>query len=75
MCTGVQCTGMLYRYGEDAREALMDPNWSCPPCRKFCNCSICRNRNGKGATGILIQVAHAKGFDNVADYLESLKKK
>ena len=66
---------MRNRYGEDAREALKDPNWSCPPCRKFCNCSICRNRNGKGATGILIQVAQSKGFDNVADYLEKLKQK
>jgi len=63
------------RYGEDAREALRDPDWSCPPCRNFCNCSICRNRNGKGATGILIQVAQSKGFDNVADYLEHVKLK
>jgi len=78
-CQGVrgQFCGVCLRnrYGEDAREALMDPNWRCPPCRKFCNCSICRNRNGKGATGILIQVAQSKGFDNVADYLEHLKAK
>lgn len=60
------------RYGEDAREALMDPSWACPPCRNFCNCSICRNRNGKGATGILINLAMSKGFDNVADYLAYL---
>ena len=78
-CQGVrgQFCGICLRnrYGEDALEALKDPNWSCPPCRKFCNCSICRNRNGKGATGILIQVAQSKGFDNVADYLENLKQK
>ena len=29
------------RYNEDARKALKDPNWACPPCRGICNCSIC----------------------------------
>jgi hypothetical protein len=60
------------RYGEDARVALKDPNWECPPCRDICNCSICRNRQGKGATGILTQLALKKGFNSVKDYLESL---
>ena len=23
-------------------QALMNPTWACPPCRGFCNCSICR---------------------------------
>ena len=75
-CVGVRgqfCGSCLRnRYGEDAREALKDPHWKCPPCRNFCNCSICRNRNGKGATGILIHLAMANGFDNVADYIKSL---
>lgn len=53
----------------------MDPEWKCPPCRNFCNCSICRNRKGKEATGILINLAQAKGFSNVADYLKHLTKK
>eukprot|EP00092_Neocalanus_flemingeri_P103097 GFUD01131892.1.p1 GENE.GFUD01131892.1~~GFUD01131892.1.p1 ORF type:complete len:535 (+),score=200.23 GFUD01131892.1:99-1703(+) len=84
VCRSGECVGvrgqfcgrcLLLRYGEDAREALMDPNWACPPCRNFCNCSICRNRNGKGATGILIQLAQSKGFGNVADYLKGLQKK
>jgi len=78
-CVGVRgqfCGRCLdIRYGEDAREALMDPNWSCPPCRNFCNCSICRNRKGKGATGVLITLAQNKGFSNVADYLKDLTKK
>ena len=65
-------TCLRNRYGEDAREALLDPEWSCPPCRNFCNCSICRNRSGKGATGILIQLAQSQGFDNVAEYLAHL---
>ena len=64
-----------FRYGEDAREALMNPTWACPPCRNFCNCSICRNRKGKGATGILYQLAKSKGFGNAADYLKSLNEK
>ena len=78
-CVGVRgqfCGRCLaLRYGEDAREALMDPEWKCPPCRNFCNCSICRNRNGKGATGILINLAQAKGYSNVADYLKALTRK
>merc|ERR1719500_582789 len=63
------------RYGEDCKEALLNPTWACPPCRGFCNCSICRNRKGKGATGILIQLAQAKGYDNVAAYLKALQSK
>merc|ERR1712130_739523 len=63
------------RYGEDCKEALLNPTWACPPCRGFCNCSICRNRKGKGATGILIQLAQAKGYDNVASYLKALQTK
>ena len=29
---------LLHRYGQDAREALKDPNWMCPPCLDVCNC-------------------------------------
>jgi len=60
------------RYGEDAREALKDPDWWCPPCLDVCNCSICRNRYGKGATGPLTWLAQEKGFPSVRHYLESL---
>jgi len=60
------------RYGQDAREALKDPNWTCPPCQDKCNCSICRNRNGKGATGILTGLALSKGHKSVAHYLDHL---
>ncbi|XP_063848239.1 cell division cycle-associated protein 7-like [Scylla paramamosain] len=77
-CSGVRgmfCGPCLKnRYGEEVKEALLDPRWMCPPCRGLCNCSICRNRSGKGATGILINIARARGFDNVKDYLESLIK-
>jgi len=84
ICRSGECAGvrgmfcgrcLLNRYGEDACEALMNPEWKCPPCRGFCNCSICRNRLGKGATGILIHLAQSKGFDNVKDYLFSLTAK
>merc|ERR1719370_2732050 len=78
-CVGVRgqfCGRCLeIRYGEDVKEALLNPTWACPPCRGFCNCSICRNRKGKGATGILIQLAQAKGYDNVAAYLKALQSK
>lgn len=83
VCRSGECCGvrgmfcgpcLKNRYGEDVREALLNPKWMCPPCRGLCNCSICRNRNGKSATGILINIARARGFDNVKDYLESLIK-
>jgi len=63
------------RYGQDARKALKDPDWWCPPCMDICNCSICRNRIGKGATGIMTQMAQGQGFASVHHYLESLMKK
>merc|ERR1712203_258181 len=78
-CVGVRgqfCgRGRESREGEDGRQALLNPTWACPPCRGFCNCSICRNRKGKGATGILIQLAQSKGYDNVAAYLKALQSK
>ncbi|ELU12819.1 hypothetical protein CAPTEDRAFT_167103 [Capitella teleta] len=63
------------RYGEDVVVALKDPNWCCPPCRDICNCSICRKRSGKSATGILIHLAREHGFEDCASFLESLRKK
>ena len=51
VCRSGNCAGvrgyfcgvcLLNRYGQDAREALKDPNWMCPPCMDVCNCSICR---------------------------------
>ncbi|XP_013383771.1 cell division cycle-associated protein 7 [Lingula anatina] len=62
------------RYGEDAKEALKNPAWSCPPCRGICNCSFCRKKNGRGATGILIHIAREHGFPDVNSYLNSFKK-
>jgi len=84
VCRSGNCAGvrgyfcgvcLLNRYGQYAREALKDPNWMCPPCMDVCNCSICRNRMGKGATGPITYLAQAKGFKCVKDYLESMKKK
>nr|XP_019583077.1 PREDICTED: cell division cycle-associated 7-like protein isoform X2 [Rhinolophus sinicus] len=62
------------RYGEDVRSALLDPSWMCPPCRGICNCSYCRKRDGRCATGILIHLAKFYGYNNVKEYLESLQK-
>ena len=53
VCRSGKCVGMRghfcgpcleRKYGEDAREALMLPDWKCPPCRNICSCSICRGR-------------------------------
>ncbi|POI28287.1 hypothetical protein CIB84_007963, partial [Bambusicola thoracicus] len=58
------------RYGEDVKSALLDPDWICPPCRGVCNCSYCRKRDGRCATGMLIHLAKFYGYDNVKEYLE-----
>ncbi|XP_071958027.1 cell division cycle-associated protein 7-like [Antedon mediterranea] len=60
------------RYGEDAKTCLKDPEWFCPPCRGDCNCSFCRKKKGRHATGILIHLAKHSGFNSVREYLESL---
>ncbi|XP_072049795.1 cell division cycle-associated 7-like protein [Amphiura filiformis] len=77
LCYGVRgqfCGPCLRnRYGEDARAALMDPNWSCPPCRGVCNCSFCRAKSGRRATGILIHLAKQSGYSNVMEYLQSFR--
>ncbi|KAM7323767.1 hypothetical protein ACRRTK_017873 [Alexandromys fortis] len=44
--------------------------WTCPPCRGICNCSYCRKRDGRCATGILIHLAKFYGYNNVKEYLE-----
>lgn len=83
ICRDEECNGvrgqfcgpcLRNRYGEDARTALKDPDWMCPPCRGICNCSICRRRSGKSCTGILVHVAKEEGFSDVASYLHSFKK-
>ncbi|XP_076026054.1 cell division cycle-associated protein 7a [Genypterus blacodes] len=77
-CVGVRgqfCGPCLRnRYGEEVRDALLDPEWVCPPCRGICNCSFCRARDGRCATGVLVYLAKHQGFDNVHAYLKSLKK-
>ncbi|XP_033641434.1 cell division cycle-associated 7-like protein isoform X2 [Asterias rubens] len=78
-CTGVKgqfCGPCLRnRYGEDAKTALITPDWVCPPCRGICNCSFCRKKQGRHATGILIHLARESGYTSVKDYLEKFSKK
>ncbi|XP_037549326.1 cell division cycle-associated 7-like protein [Nematolebias whitei] len=77
-CVGVKgqfCGPCLKnRYGEDVHTVLLDPTWSCPICRGMCNCSLCRKKEGRCATGILVGLARYKGHDNVHEYLESIQK-
>ncbi|MEE6472110.1 hypothetical protein FKM82_009477 [Ascaphus truei] len=81
-CRNVRCQGirgqfcgpcLRNRYGEDVRKALLDPEWHCPPCREICNCSFCRQRDGRCATGILFPLARYHGFGDVHSYLKSLR--
>ncbi|XP_007547606.1 cell division cycle-associated 7-like protein [Poecilia formosa] len=77
-CVGVKgqyCGPCLKnRYGEDVRTVLLDPTWSCPICRGMCNCSLCRKKEGRCATGTLVALARYNGHDNVHEYLESIQK-
>lgn len=82
-CRNPECVGvrgqfcgpcLRNRYGEEVRTALLDPEWQCPPCRGICNCSFCRAREGRCATGVLVYLAKYHGFDNVHAYLKSLRK-
>ncbi|KAF7664581.1 hypothetical protein LDENG_00169450 [Lucifuga dentata] len=77
-CRSEDCRGILgqfcgpclrNRYGEDVRKALLDPAWRCPPCRDICNCSFCRQREGRCPTGILFPLAQYHGFSDVHSYL------
>ncbi|KAM6927241.1 cell division cycle-associated protein 7-like [Xenentodon cancila] len=78
-CRGIQgqfCGPCLRnRYGEDVKKALLDPEWKCPPCRGICNCSFCRQREGRCPTGILFPLAQYHGFSDVHSYLTSLRDK
>ncbi|XP_026231428.1 cell division cycle-associated protein 7a [Anabas testudineus] len=82
-CRNPECVGvrgqfcgpcLRNRYGEEVQDALLNPEWQCPPCRGICNCSFCRAREGRCATGVLVYLAKYHGFDNVHAYLKSLKK-
>ncbi|XP_062287708.1 cell division cycle-associated protein 7a [Scomber scombrus] len=82
-CRNPECLGvrgqfcgpcLRNRYGEEVRDALLNPEWHCPPCRGICNCSFCRAREGRCATGVLVYLAKYHGYDNVHAYLKSLKK-
>lgn len=72
-CVGIrgQFCGMCLknRYGEDAATCLLARDWICPPCRNICNCSFCRAKAGKPATGILTPSAKSSGYNSVHDYL------
>ncbi|CAL8402921.1 unnamed protein product [Arctogadus glacialis] len=63
------------RYGEEVKKALLDPEWHCPMCRGICNCSFCRQREGRCPTGILFPLAQDRGFSDVHSYLSSLTDK
>ncbi|XP_016411547.1 cell division cycle-associated protein 7-like [Sinocyclocheilus rhinocerous] len=78
-CRNPECVGvrgqfcgpcLKNRYGEDVRDALLSPEWLCPPCRGICNCSFCRAREGRCATGVLVYLAKYHGYDNVHSYLK-----
>ncbi|KAJ8335099.1 hypothetical protein SKAU_G00407380 [Synaphobranchus kaupii] len=83
VCRGTSCRGrrgqfcgpcLRNRYGEEVKDALLDPEWACPLCRGICNCSQCRRRDGHSATGMLICEARDNGHTNVKAYLDSIQR-
>ncbi|XP_062343037.1 cell division cycle-associated 7-like protein isoform X1 [Osmerus eperlanus] len=77
-CVGVKgqfCGPCLRnRYGEDVCDTLLNPTWECPLCRGMCNCSLCRRKEGRCATGNLVRLAQYNGKSNVHQYLESIQR-
>lgn len=55
--------------------ALTLQNWSCPICRGVCNCSLCRKKEGRCATGNLVGLARFNGHNSVHTYLERYENK
>ncbi|KAM9391084.1 cell division cycle-associated 7-like protein isoform 5-T5 [Salvelinus alpinus] len=66
----------LDNVAQRAKDKILDKDhdWECPLCRGICNCSLCRRREGRCATGQLVHLAQHKGHSNVQDYLESIQK-
>ncbi|KAK4310909.1 hypothetical protein Pmani_017564 [Petrolisthes manimaculis] len=80
ICRSGRCVGLRgffcgpclrTRYGEDARKALLDPDWCCPVCRGVCNCSLCRKAFGQQAVGQIVQRLGKMGYSSVQQYLDA----
>ncbi|KAI2653229.1 Cell division cycle-associated 7-like protein [Labeo rohita] len=70
-CRGLFCGGVKGQFcGPCLRNRYGEDTWECPICRGVCNCSLCRKRDGRCATGALTRLAKFYGHDNVRDYLE-----
>ena len=61
---------LLNRYNEVVDQVRKLTTWKCPRCRKICNCSCCRKKQGLEATGILANIAKSAGFGSVSQLLE-----
>ncbi len=61
---------LLNRYNEVVDQVRKQKRWKCPRCRKICNCSCCRKKQGLQATGILASIAKSAGFGSVSQLLE-----
>ncbi|PRP86482.1 cob(I)yrinic acid a,c-diamide adenosyltransferase, mitochondrial-like [Planoprotostelium fungivorum] len=66
---------LLNRYGERLEEVNARDDWACPFCRGLCNCSFCRQKNGKAPTGQLATFVRSLGFNSVSEYLQKKDKK
>ncbi|XP_049799391.1 cell division cycle-associated 7-like protein [Schistocerca nitens] len=78
MCRSSRCVGgqgsfcgpcLSNHYGESVAEALRDPEWTCPPCRNVCICSVHMKMRGMQPAGQLTPIARSLGYKSVLDYL------
>ncbi|KAI3426127.1 hypothetical protein D9Q98_008506 [Chlorella vulgaris] len=70
-CTLYFCPKCLEnRYQEKVAEVNALASWGCPRCRGDCNCSNCRKKAGKEATGQLAGIAKKAGFGSVKNLLD-----
>ena len=79
-CTSPRCNlhwcprCLTNRYNEEVDTVRALKKWTCPKCRKICNCSNCRKKQGLQATGILANIAKSAGFGSVSQLLEKNPK-
>ncbi|GMN57066.1 hypothetical protein TIFTF001_026174 [Ficus carica] len=70
-CSLLYCRQCLFkRYGEKAEEVALLDDWTCPRCRGICNCCVCRKKQDRKSTDVLIHGDKATGFSSDLEMLQ-----
>lgn len=61
---------LLLKFKENAKEALLNPNWECPPCRGICNCIVCYNTQTvkRNSVNGSLNISHNKNDSKVENF-------